>query len=108
MANVKSAAKRSRQEAKRTIRNSTTQSATRSILKKAIVALKNQDAGKAKEAYTDAVSALQKAGGKGFMPTRRAARKISRLTRLFLKTLPEALPFQATKVKSSKKAEKTV
>jgi small subunit ribosomal protein S20 len=90
MANVRSAAKRVKQEKKRQIRNTKVQSTTRSVLKKALVAIKNKDLPSVKDAYRAAVSSLARAGGKGFIPQKRAARQIRRLTEFVKKSLPEA------------------
>lgn len=91
MANTRQSAKRARQEKKRTSRNKIVRGATRSALKQALEALRTKDGAKAKEAYMTAVKAISKAASKGAMPQRRAARKVSRLTLLAKKVLPEAL-----------------
>ncbi len=93
MANVRSAAKRVKQERKRQVRNTKVQTSARTTLRKVLSAIKNKDLNQAKEAYAMAVSSLAKAGGKGFIPKKRAARQISRLTAFVKKNLPNALNF---------------
>jgi small subunit ribosomal protein S20 len=82
MANTRKSTKRAGQAKKRQSRNTLVRSATRSVLKTALEAVIQKDAGKAKEAYMAAVKALSKAASKGAIPKGRAARKISRLTRM--------------------------
>ncbi len=82
MANTRKSTKRAGQAKKRQTRNTLVRSATRSVLKAALEAVTKKDAGKAKEAYLAAVKALSKAASKGAIPKGRAARKISRLTRM--------------------------
>ena len=90
MANTRQSAKRARQADKRQTRNKTVRSATKTILSRAIDAVKAGDAKQAKEAYMAAVKAISKAASKGAIPQRRAARKVSRLTLLAKKALPQA------------------
>jgi len=92
MANTKQSQKRARQAETRRARNRITQGATRSALKNALDVIKTKDTAKSKDAYVLAVKALSKAASKGAMPKGRAARKISRLTRLTKKVVPTALP----------------
>ncbi len=66
-------------------------SSTRSVLKQALDAIKSKDLAKAQSAYKSAIKALSKAASKGAIPKGRAARKISRLTHLTKKTVPQAL-----------------
>ncbi|MBS1958125.1 MAG: 30S ribosomal protein S20 [Bdellovibrionales bacterium] len=94
MANKRQAGKRAKQAIKRQARNSTLKSATKTAVKKAIEAVQAKDLGKAKEAYMLAVKALSKAASKGGIPKARASRKISRLTLLAKKILPDALPIK--------------
>ena len=101
MANTRKSAKRARQTDKRQSANQIVRSATKSALKKAVTAVKNKNLGQAKEAYHDAVKALSKAASKGAIPKGRAARKISRLTALAKKMVPDALPFAVAKVKEA-------
>lgn len=91
MANVRTSAKRAKQEIKRNTRNQIVKATTRSALKGAIDALKSQNLDKAKAAYTTALKVVSKAASKGSIPKNRAARKISRLTRLIKKSLPKVL-----------------
>ncbi len=91
MANTRQSAKRSRQEDSRKSRNTLVRGVTRSALKQALEALRTKDVAKAKAAYQLAVKALSKAASKGVMPKRRAARKVSRLTLLAKKVMPESI-----------------
>ena len=91
MANKRQSAKRATQAEVRQVRNSTVKSATKTAVKKAIEAVQTKDLGKAKEAYMLAIKALSKAASKGSIPAARASRKISRLTHLVKKTMPELL-----------------
>ena len=97
MANKRQSLKRAKQEKKRQSRNTAVKSATKSAVKKAIEAVQTKDMGKAKEAYMMAVKALSKAASQGTIPKTRASRKISRLTLLAKKILPEALPIKGGK-----------
>jgi small subunit ribosomal protein S20 len=101
MANKRQSAKRATQEKKRQARNTAVKSATKSAVKKAIEAVQTKDMGKAKEAYMLAVKALSKAASKGTIPKTRASRKISRLTLLAKKMLPDALPLKGSAVKKA-------
>ena len=94
MANKRQSAKRANQEVKRQSRNSAVKSSTKTAVKKAIEAVQEKDLGKAKEAYMLAIKALSKAASKGSIPKTRASRKISRLTLLAKKILPDALPIK--------------
>lgn len=107
MPNTRSAAKRAKQSEVRQTRNRVHKSKTKTAVKKALEALTSaKDAEAAKAAYLDAVKTLSKTASRGVIPARRAARKISRLTELAKKTMPEALPFVAAtaKKKTAKKA----
>ncbi len=101
MANKRQSAKRALQEKKRQNRNTAVKSATKSAVKKAIEAVQTKDMSKAKEAYQLAVKALSKAASKGTIPKTRASRKISRLTLLAKKMLPDALPIKGSAVKKA-------
>jgi small subunit ribosomal protein S20 len=94
MANKRQSAKRATQAVKRQERNSALKSATKSAVKKAVEAVTTKDMSKAKEAYALAIKALSKAATKGTIPKSRASRKISRLTILAKKMLPDALPIK--------------
>lgn len=91
MANTRTAAKRALQSKKRQARNSLIRSSTRTTVKKAFLAITNQDLEKAKTAYPAAVKALDSAASKGVFPKGRTSRKISRLTLLAKKVLPDLL-----------------
>lgn len=97
MASTRSAAKRSRLENKRRDNNRVARGVTKAALRDAMDALKGADAKLAQTAYAEAVRTLAKAGSKGQMPARRAARKISRLTRLAKKIQPSVLAPAAQK-----------
>ncbi len=105
MANTRKSAKRARQADRRNERNMLVRTSTRTVLKQALEALKAKDATKAKEAYQSAVKALSKAASKGAFPPKRAARKISRLTLLAKRMLPEALVASAKVAKVAKPAK---
>jgi len=113
MANTRQSAKRARQALKREARNTIISSAAKTALRDAFQAIQSKDVAKAKAAYAQAVKVLSKTASKGGMPAGRAARKISRLTLMAKKALPEALTFQlqaagASKAKkASKKASAT-
>jgi small subunit ribosomal protein S20 len=104
MANKRQSAKRAKQSVTRQNRNNTVKTATKTAVKKAIEAVQTKDMTKAKEAYMMAVKALSKAASKGTIPKARASRKISRLTLLAKKILPDALPIKSgTKAKAATK-----
>jgi small subunit ribosomal protein S20 len=104
MANKRQSGKRAKQALVRQTRNNTVKTATKTAVKKAIEAVQSKDMGKAKEAYMLAVKALGKAASKGTIPKARASRKISRLTLLAKKILPDALPIKTgTKSKTTAK-----
>jgi small subunit ribosomal protein S20 len=92
MANTRQSTKRAKQAKRRQTRNQIVRSASRSVLKNALDAIRTKDASKAKAAYADAIKALSKAASKGAIPKGRASRKISRLTLLAKKVMPELLP----------------
>tara|TARA_Y100000817_G_scaffold117367_1_gene92034 strand:- start:518 stop:826 length:309 start_codon:yes stop_codon:yes gene_type:complete len=79
LANHKSAAKRARQEIRRTARNSNTKSAVRTAEKKLRLALKENKADEAKTLLVAYTSSMGKAAQKGIYHAKTAARKISRL-----------------------------
>lgn len=91
MANTRKSTKRAVQADRRQARNTIVRSATRTVLKAALDAVRAKDAAQAKAAYQAAVKALSKAASKGAIPQGRAARKISRLTKLAKKTMPTLL-----------------
>ena len=106
MANKRQSAKRSKQSDARQERNNSVRSATKTAVKKAIEAVQTQDLNKAKEAYMMAVKALSKAASKGTIPKARASRKISRLTLLAKKILPDSLPIKTGTTAKAKAAAK--
>jgi small subunit ribosomal protein S20 len=106
MANKRQSTKRATQALKRQARNSTLKSATKTAVKKVVEAVQTKDVSKAKEAYTLAIKALSKAATKGTIPKTRASRKISRLTLLAKKMLPDALPIKTGTAKASASAKK--
>lgn len=91
MANTRSSTKRAVQAKKRQARNTIVRSSTKSALRDALAAIQAKDVAKAKDAYMAAIKALSKAATKGGIPKGRAARKISRLTLLAKKALPQAI-----------------
>jgi small subunit ribosomal protein S20 len=104
MANKRQSGKRANQALVRQTRNNTVKTATKTAVKKAIEAVQAKDMNKAKEAYMMAVKALSKAASKGTIPKSRASRKISRLTLLAKKILPDSLPIKTgTKTKAAAK-----
>lgn len=82
MANIKSAKKRIKVISKKTLRNKMIKSATKTAMKKVIVAVNANDKAAAQEALLGAVSALDKAYTKGVITKNSCARKKSSLTRL--------------------------
>jgi len=91
MANTRKSTKRAKQANVRNTQNRLIRSTTQTALRNALTALKEKDVAKAKLAYQGAIKALSKAGSKGALPAKRAARKISRLTLLAKRALPEML-----------------
>jgi small subunit ribosomal protein S20 len=79
MANHKSAEKRIRQTAKRTIVNKARVSRIRTFVKKVEAAIAAGDKGAAREAFQEAQPELQRGVNKGVVHRNTAARKISRL-----------------------------
>lgn len=79
MANHKSALKRARQSEKRRVRNRSGRSAVRKHVKQFEEAAAGE--GDAKAMLPSVMSAIARASSKGFMPKRRASRKIARLSR---------------------------
>ncbi len=89
MANTRQSTKRAAQNTKRQEINLRNRSTAKSAIKKAVDAFKGKDLASAKAAYMEAVKALSKAASKGAFPKARSSRKISRLTLLAKKSLPE-------------------
>lgn len=80
MANIKSAEKQNRQRLRRETRNSSQKSAMRTAIKKLRAAIAAKDAKQAKTLLPAAVTLLDRAGRKGVIKRRAAARTVSRLT----------------------------
>ncbi len=79
MANIKSAMKRIRQDAKRTERNKARRSRMRSQVKQVEVALASGDTENARAALVAAQKELDRAASRGLIKRNNAARKVSRL-----------------------------
>ncbi len=79
MANTTSAEKRNRQSQKRRARNQSVRSTVKTAVKNLREATATKDAGKMKDALTNAVRTLGKAASKGVLHKRTAARRTSRL-----------------------------
>lgn len=82
MANIKSAKKRIKVIAKKTLRNKIIKSSTKTSIKKVLAATKAGDKELAKAALINAVSAIDKAATKGVYHKNNASRKKSRLYKL--------------------------
>lgn len=81
MANIKSAKKRIRVTAKKTLRNKMITSKVKTLVKKVDSAVSLNDKEAAKLALGSAAVAIDKAANKGVYHKKTAARKISRLTK---------------------------
>lgn len=81
MANIKSAKKRIRVAAKKTLRNKMITSRVKTLVKKVVSAVAVSDNEAAKVALAPAVAAIDKAANKGVYHRKTASRKISRLTK---------------------------
>ena len=81
MANIKSAKKRIKVAAKKTLRNKMITSRVKTLVKKVVSAVAVSDNEAAKVALTPAVAAIDKAANKGVYHRKTASRKISRLTK---------------------------
>ena len=82
MANIKSAKKRILITQKRTARNKSIKSATKTSIRKVEAAVNAKNKEEAQAALKNAVSTIAKAAQKGIYHKNNAARKISRLTKL--------------------------
>ena len=80
MANIKSAKKRILTSKKREMRNKSTKSKIKTLVKKVEAATLAGDKAKAEEALKVAIAEISKAASKGIYHKNTAARKISRLT----------------------------
>jgi len=81
LANIKSAKKRIKVAAKKTLRNKMITSRVKTLVKKVISAVAVSDNEAAKVALAPAVAAIDKAANKGVYHRKTASRKISRLTK---------------------------
>lgn len=81
MANIKSAKKRIKVAAKKTLRNKMITSRVKTLVKKVVSAVAVSDNEAAKIALAPAVAAIDKAANKGVYHRKTASRKISRLTK---------------------------
>ena len=81
MANIKSAKKRIKVAAKKTLRNKMISSRVKTLVKKVVSAVAVSDNEAAKVALAPAVAAIDKAANKGVYHRKTASRKISRLTK---------------------------
>ena len=79
MANIKSQIKRNKQNEKRRLRNRVYAGRARTFIKKARLAIEDNDVENAAEATRLAISALDKAAEKGTIHKNNAARRKSRL-----------------------------
>lgn len=79
MANIKSQIKRNRQNEKRRLRNRIYRGSARTYVSRARVAITGENVEEAQAAVLAAVSALDKAAGKGVIHKNNAARRKSRL-----------------------------
>lgn len=107
MANTRQSTKRARQNGERRERNIQTRAAMRTAVRGAVEAVQKKDAANASTAFSKAIQALSKAASKGAIPKARAARKISRLTLLANKTLPQATQPVAKAAPKAAKASAT-
>jgi len=90
LANTKSALKALRQSEKRHQRNKAVRSATRTHIKKARLAVENSPQEEAHEAVGHALRALDRATQKGIIHANNAARRKSRLMKLYNTKFPAA------------------
>ena len=79
MANIRSAIKRNRQNKKRRLRNRYFRGQARTFVKKARTVIESGNRDQANKAIEEAISALDKAAGKGIIHKNNAARRKSRL-----------------------------
>jgi small subunit ribosomal protein S20 len=85
LANIKSAIKRNKQNEKRRIRNRVYRGRARTYVKKAFTAMDQEGVETARQATTEAISALDKAAEKGVLHKNNASRRKSRLMRRLAK-----------------------
>jgi small subunit ribosomal protein S20 len=82
VANIKSAKKRIKVIAKKTLLNKMVKSSTKTAMKKVTTAVAANDKAAAQEALTCAISAIDRAYNKGIFHKNAAARKKSSLTKM--------------------------
>ena len=93
MANTASARKRIRQTERRTLRNHARLSRMRTFVKKVEAAIASGDKEAAAAALKAAQPELQRAAGKGVIPSNTVSRKISRLSKRVKQVgVPQATP----------------
>ena len=90
LANIKSAIKRNKQNEKRRVRNRVFRGRARTFVKKAHLALAEQNLDDARQATLEAISVLDKAAEKGVLHKNNAARRKSRLMHRLAKLEKEA------------------
>jgi len=81
VANHKSAVKRHKQSVKRAARNRTVKTRIKNVVKSVRAAIKSDDRENAAQLLSTATSVLDKAASKGVIHWKKAARKISRLSK---------------------------
>lgn len=81
MANIKSAKKRAKTNLMRQKRNNSRKSELKTVTKKVLTALADNNIAEAKSAFKVAESKIARAKGKGLLKANTAARKISRLAK---------------------------
>ena len=82
MANIKSAQKRIKVIAKKTMQNKIIKSRTKTAIKKLLAAANAGDKAQTQEALLAAITAIDKAASKGVYHKNNASRKKSRLTKI--------------------------
>lgn len=90
MANVKSAIKSIRQDARKTARNRPVRSSLKTYVKSAVSSIALGDEETSQEAVRTAISKLDKAAGKGIIHKNQAARRKSRLVKKLNKAFAPA------------------
>ena len=85
MANIKSAKKRIKVIARKTLENRIIKTQTKTAIKRFLIAVDSGDKDVAKVALIRAISAIDKATTKGILHKNNASRKKSRLTRYYNK-----------------------
>ena len=88
MANTAQAKKRARQAVQRRVRNVAFGSMVRTMIKKAVKAIKAGDPAAAKQAYLGAVPFIDRGARKGIIHKRKAARHKQRLNAALKKLMP--------------------